>query len=416
METPRLPSESRAELANWPGLDGLVMRMLAKNREDRPQDAEVLSEFDAMQSGPIQRRTEQTAEFAHAPTIIERDWGHREQAVAAFTQPAQQTFTQSVSQPFTQSVPQPVTRPVTPDERRKERSIPVWAWGALAVLVLAAVFAMAWILASKPQPQQTQATANQSAVIPPLQAGASDHPSNSQTSVSQKPPQLLAGNTKPTLEKPTSSQIQNSSQVSNTPSPAVKLPNLQPSISDITKLALTLYGQKNFSMAAPLLDKACTGGSGEACKDLGNLYHDGNSVGKDGLRAASLYSKACSTSAPMGCNSLGVMYHNGDGVAPDDTRAANLYSQACNAGDALGCTNLGNSYWNGKGVPHDDARAATLYSRACDSSNAAGCSSLGLCYLSGRGVGKDYDKAKQYFTTGCKMGNSWGCDQLKMLK
>ncbi len=218
METPRLPSECRAELANWPGLDGLVMRMLAKNREDRPQDAEVLSELDAMQSGPVQRRTEQSAEYAHAPTVIERDWGHREQDVAAFTQPA----------------PQTVTRPAPPVEKRKQRSIPVWAWGALAVLVLAAVFATAWILTSKPQSQQTQASANQPVVIPPLQAGSNANPSNSQTSGSQKPSPATMTNT-----SPASTQEQNSTQASNTKPPvtqpqSVILPNLQPSISDIT--------------------------------------------------------------------------------------------------------------------------------------------------------------------------------------
>jgi len=41
---PRPPSKLRPELANWRGLDALVVRLLAKDREDRPRDvAEVLS-------------------------------------------------------------------------------------------------------------------------------------------------------------------------------------------------------------------------------------------------------------------------------------------------------------------------------------------------------------------------------------
>ena len=404
METPRLPSESRAELANWPGLDGLVMRMLAKNREDRPQDAEVLSELDTMQSGPIQRRTEQTAEYAHAPTVIERDWRHREQNVAAFTQP--------VSQPFTQPVPQPAT----PDEKRKERSIPVWAWGALAVLVLAAVFATAWIFASKPQHEQTQAT--QPVVIPPLQAGANTNIPLTSSSGSQKPSPASKPNTSSATEKPVYADNSKPPLVQQqTVQPQVVNPPIQqPSISDITKLALTLYDQKNFSMAAPLLDKACTGGSGEACKDLGNLYRDGGGVPKDGSRAAAFYSRACDASNGLACTNLGVMYANGNGVAKDDTRAAALYSKACNANDALGCTNLGSMYWNGRGVPHDDSHAAALYSRACDANNAIACSNLGLCYGTGRGVGKDPDKAKHFFMQGCGLGNQWGCDRLKEMK
>jgi serine/threonine protein kinase len=423
METPRLPSECRAELANWPGLDGLVMRMLAKNRDDRPQDAEVLSELDALQSGPIQRRAEQTPEYAHTPTVFERDWGHREQAVAAFTQPAPQTFTQPPQQHFTQPVSQTFTQPAPLVEKRKEQSIPVWAWGALAVLVLAAVFATAWTLASKPQPDKTVASGNQSDATSPLRAGLNSNttPKNFQPSSPQKPTpagQANAGTASP--------QGQNSAQASNTRTqivlPQVVLPQVvrspvqQPSNADITQQALSLYGQKRYSEASPLLDKACSSGNGEACKDLGNLYRDGGGVPKDGSRAAAFYSKACDVSNGLACTNLGVMYANGNGVPKDDARAAALYSSACNANDTLGCTNLGSMYWNGRGVLHDDSHAAALYSRACDANNAIACSSLGLCYGTGRGVGKDTAKARQLFTKGCGLGNQWGCDRLKEMK
>ena len=48
-EPPRPPSQLRPELANWQGLDTLVLRLLAKDREQRPKDAaELLSLFDAV--------------------------------------------------------------------------------------------------------------------------------------------------------------------------------------------------------------------------------------------------------------------------------------------------------------------------------------------------------------------------------
>jgi serine/threonine-protein kinase len=420
METPRLPSESRAELANWPGLDGLVMRMLAKNRDDRPQDGEVLSELDAMQSGPVQRRTEQIAEYAHAPTVIERDWGHREQAVAAFTQPIQQ----------------PVPEPVIQVQKPAPQKVPVWVWGALAAVVVmaaaAAGFAAVHFFAPKSQSEQTQAQATQPAVIPPRKASSYSYTAPNPTTTQEKP--SPGSKTDATLATggSTNSQTQNSTQANNT-RPSIVLPSVvlpkqvvlpqfvkqqaqQPNNAEITQQALALYGQKRFPEASPLLDKACSGGSGEACKDLGNMYHDGSGVGKDGLRAASLYSKSCSTSPPKGCTNLGVMYHNGDGVPQNDAHAGDLYSRACDAGDGIGCANLGNSYWNGSGVAHDDTRAAALYSRACDIGNGAGCSSLGLCYGAGRGVTKDTARARQLFTKGCGLGNQWGCDQLKKLK
>jgi hypothetical protein len=389
METPRLPSESRAELANWPGLDGLVMRMLAKNREDRPQDAEVLSELDDLQSSPVQRRTERVAEYTHAPTIPLTDWVHREQAVAAFTQP--------IVQPIQQPAPPPVIHVQRPASQKN----PAGVWVALAVAVvmaLAAGFAAVHYFAPKPQPQIGQAK-----IIQPI----SHHDVGPHI-----PPYIppLTGPLKPSPSPKTDNKLYVIQP------PADKLSVHQPSNAEIEQQAFSLYNQKRFSEASPLLDKACSGGSGEACKDLGNMYHEGSGVGKDGLRAASLYSKSCSTSPPKGCTNLGVMFHNGDGVAQNDVRAGDLYSKACDGGDGIGCANLGNSYWNGSGVAHDDTHAAALYSRACDVGNGAGCSSLGLCYGIGRGVAKDTARARQLFTKGCGLGNQWGCDQLKKLK
>jgi serine/threonine-protein kinase len=416
-ETPRLPSELRPELADWTGLDGLVMRLLAKNRDDRPKDAEALSLLDGVQPAPGVTQRAPGKEWQK--TVAVSDW-NRPQTISEENQGWKEVVQAQASQQVNQA------------QKPSPQKIPVWVWGIVAIPVLAVGIAAVSLLMPKPQPPQTQATVRQPVIIPPLQAGANTNIPITPPSGLQKPSPETKPNVTSATEGPANSSIQQPAQTNNT-KPSITLPNVvlpkqvvlpqfvipqapQPSNAEITQQALSLYGQKNYTMAAPLLDKACAGGSGEACKDLGILYHDGNGVGQDLPRAAALFSKACSTSAPMGCNNLGVMYHNGDSVGQDDTRAANLYSQACNAGDALGCTNLGNSYWNGKGVLHDDARAAALYSRACDSSNGAGCSSLGLCYLSGRGVGKDYDKAKQYFATGCKMGNSWGCDQLRVLK
>jgi serine/threonine protein kinase len=412
-ETPRLPSELRPELADWTGLDGLVMRLLAKNRDDRPQDAEVLSLLDSVQL---------------APGVTQRAPGKEWQktvAVAAWDRP--QTISEE-SQGWQKVGTAPDSQKGNQAQKPTPGKTPVWVWGIVAIPVLAVGLAVVSLLLPKPQPQQQQQQQQaviQPVVTPPLQAGANTNIPLTPPSGLQKPSPTSNANTSSTIKTPAYAdnskpplvqQQVNKPQVIKPPVQKPSIPDLQPSISDITKMALTLYGQKNFSMAAPLLEKACTSGSAEACKDLGNLYHDGNGVPKDGSRAATLYSKACSTSPPMGCNTLGVMYHEGYGVSQDDTRAANLYSQACNASDALGCTNLGNSYWFARGVSNDDVRAASLYSRACDAGNGAGCSSLGSCYLLGRGVGKNYDKAKLYFTTGCKMGNQWGCDRLKELK
>ena len=61
---PQPPSALRPDLANWQGLDALVLRLLAKNREDRPKDvAELLSMIDAVRyfAPGMRRKTVQEA-------------------------------------------------------------------------------------------------------------------------------------------------------------------------------------------------------------------------------------------------------------------------------------------------------------------------------------------------------------------
>jgi serine/threonine-protein kinase len=54
---PRPPSSLRPDLANWPGLDALVLSLLAKNRDDRPKDVpEFLVQLDAIEYAPAPRR------------------------------------------------------------------------------------------------------------------------------------------------------------------------------------------------------------------------------------------------------------------------------------------------------------------------------------------------------------------------
>jgi serine/threonine protein kinase len=55
-DAPQPPSQLRRDLADWVGLDELVLRLLAKNREDRPGDAELLRLLDVIHYGPGHQR------------------------------------------------------------------------------------------------------------------------------------------------------------------------------------------------------------------------------------------------------------------------------------------------------------------------------------------------------------------------
>jgi serine/threonine-protein kinase len=60
---PQPPSTLRPDLANWQGLDALVLHLLAKDRNDRPKDvAELLSLLDAVRYLPSEARQETVRE------------------------------------------------------------------------------------------------------------------------------------------------------------------------------------------------------------------------------------------------------------------------------------------------------------------------------------------------------------------
>ena len=121
---PQPPSDLRPDLANWPGLDALVLRLLAKNREQRPKDvAELIRLLDAV----------------------------------VFVSP---------------SIMQPITEPESRGHETVERAakrVPIWVWiGSVAILLVAA-FAVTWLLKPQPQkPGQLSSLANSSTSSAPI--------------------------------------------------------------------------------------------------------------------------------------------------------------------------------------------------------------------------------------------------------
>jgi len=84
---PQPPSTLRPDLANWQGLDALVLRLLAKDCNDRPKDvAELVALLDAMRLIPseVHRETvrevkaanviQASAENSPNPAILSRSW------------------------------------------------------------------------------------------------------------------------------------------------------------------------------------------------------------------------------------------------------------------------------------------------------------------------------------------------------
>jgi serine/threonine protein kinase len=384
-EAPARPSLLRPELANWQGLDDLVLELLAKDYNNRPHDAELPDLIEAVGFVPVQQRgrTIPEAQVEETPAITQG-------------LPVRPTATSKVTKtaiPTPAATPAPVhdlaqVAPAAP--KTATGKFPAWVWVALAVLTLIAATATWRLFQLESERKEVSAPVSAPTVepaTPSVPAPAKPNPGNA---TAPQPAPTPAANVKP---------------------PAPK----HESLAD-AKQAIADYNQGNFSKAGPLLDQACKNGSSESCQDLGNMYHDGHGVAKDDSRAVALFGKACNAGLAKSCVNLGIHYSEGSGVPKDDARAMALYAKACDAGDAVGCSNLGNIYATGRGVAKDDTKAAALYSKACDAGNAAACSNLGNCYRLGRGVQKDSLKAALLLAKGCGMGNQWGCDRLKEMR
>ena len=61
---------------------------------------------------------------------------------------------------------------------------------------------------------------------------------------------------------------------------------------------------------------------------------------------------------------LGVLYHNGQGIAQDYVRAREWYEKAAANGNAIAMNNLGTLYAYGHGVAQDYAKAREWYEKA----------------------------------------------------
>jgi serine/threonine protein kinase len=125
---PQPPSSLRPELKAWTGLDSLVLRLLSKDRDQRPRNAaEVIASLDAIKFVTNQPRAIQPAAartlpaVAHPPTLI---------ADSAATTPAPT---------ITDNSPRVAIKP------RPQRSRRLFWSSAIALLLLLAVSAAAWL-------------------------------------------------------------------------------------------------------------------------------------------------------------------------------------------------------------------------------------------------------------------------------
>jgi serine/threonine-protein kinase len=334
---PRPPSSLRPELAGWKGLDALVLRLLAKNREDRPRDvAELLGLLDAVQPMTSERRP--TVAEIRSATVIEQQPAQPRPATIPHPEPERQAgqVERLSPEPEPQRQAGQITR-LSPElepkpDAEKPRRRAKWLPEAIIAAVVLMVFFFSW-------QESTTRDANLSSA------------------------------------SPTQTQFGTESQ----PDSGTGSANPQSAQDATYQQAKALSDQGHFRKAIPLLDQSCKAGDMQACSDLGHLYDWGphfsetESVTQDYSRALKLYTKACDAGNADGCCGLGSLYDQGFGVHQSFTRAAEYYTKACDGNNATACNNLGVQLMNGAGVTEDKEKARQVLQKGCKLGSNAAC-------------------------------------------
>jgi len=163
--------------------------------------------------------------------------------------------------------------------------------------------------------------------------------------------------------------------------------------------------------AREFLRRGCQGGWMEACTRLGALEHKANA----NVNVVALWSRACSGGDGEGCANMGFVHTNGLGVPRDLAHAAESYRQGCDLGSLRSCALLGAAYEKGEGLPADEHRAVEIYRTACDAGNWMGCDRLSMLYFRGGGVlEKNEPRGMELLARSCKLGSHSSCFILGM--
>jgi TPR repeat protein/serine/threonine protein kinase len=166
---------------------------------------------------------------------------------------------------------------------------------------------------------------------------------------------------------------------------------------------------QDYGQARTLYQKACDGGDMSGCNRLGQLYGEGKGVAQDYGQAEKIFMKACDSGDVYFCSKLAVRYQDGTGVAQDYGKARQLYQKLCDGGTRSGCNELGNIYAKGQGVAQDYGQARQFYQKACDGDEVSACNSMGEFYEKGQGVTQDYGQARQLYQKACDGQLVYGC-------
>jgi TPR repeat protein len=171
-----------------------------------------------------------------------------------------------------------------------------------------------------------------------------------------------------------------------------------------------LVGSPDYGAARSYLQRACDGGEFEGCRNLAELYEQGQGVPRDAARSRQLLDYACRAGDPPACRVLGARLHDGSERSAGDPSAARVYfERGCHLGEPSACALLGLYYMDGLGgLPRDGSRGEDIARRACDK-HASGCVVLAV-YYERQG---DSRRAVEFRRRACDLGDENACKKLR---
>lgn len=192
-------------------------------------------------------------------------------------------------------------------------------------------------------------------------------------------------------------------------------------------------------------ERACDGGDGKQCLELGDYYATHEPEPKPRLHA---YERACKLKEPRGCYQAGMLWKSRRrGMNTDPAKAARFLEEACDGAVHDACTELASLYHEGqdsiardlkaarrfyrKGCNGDAASAcealasmdradagsarqsSMLYERACNLGLASSCVFLAEHYFVGYGVSADVDRGRTLLGIACDRKERMACAALQ---
>ena len=169
---------------------------------------------------------------------------------------------------------------------------------------------------------------------------------------------------------------------------------------------LELYRRGEVAQAVPFLEADARAGDTEAAHALGELYLNGDGVGRNLSMSAGWFMRAANSGHADAAFKLANATKLGLGIPQNIDTALSLYRQASIDGSAEAAYALGRIYKLGDGVRRDYTKALEWLSVAADRGYAPAEHDLGQLYQEGIAVPRDIETAMHWLSEAASKGHA----------